>query len=112
MYEVCVREKFDAAHFLPEHQGKCANLHGHTWLVEVVIKSPALDKGMVIDFIDVKAMLKDILPDHTLLNDKLPNPTAENLARHVYDELKKNIPGLVKVSVWESDYAGAAYFED
>lgn len=111
MFEICVREKFDAAHFLPGYNGKCANLHGHTWLVEVTVRSATLNDGMVIDFADIKALLKNILPDHTLINDTLPNPTAENLAQHVYGELKENVPGLVKVAVWESDSAGAVYFE-
>ncbi len=112
MFEIYVREEFAAAHFLPEYTGKCANLHGHTWLVEVTIRSVDLKSGMVIDFTDVKAELKELLPDHSLLNDIIPNPTAENLARYFYGALKQKIPGVSKVIVWESTRSGAAYFEN
>jgi 6-pyruvoyltetrahydropterin/6-carboxytetrahydropterin synthase len=112
MHEIYVREKFDSAHFLPGYDGKCANLHGHTWVVEITIRSTKLASGMVIDFFDVKTKLREILPDHALLNDVVENPTAENLAQFVYEKLKGFFPELTKVAVWESDSAGAAYFED
>lgn len=112
MFEIYVRAEFDAAHFLPNYNGKCANLHGHTWRVELTVRSEALNGGMVIDFTDIKAILKEVVPDHSLLNDIIANPTAENLAQHFYGELKQRIPGLIKVVVWESANSGAAYFED
>ncbi len=112
MFEIYVREEIAAAHFLPEHAGKCANLHGHTWLIEVTIRSSDLKAGMVTDFTDVKATLRELLPDHSLLNDIIGNPTAENLAQHFYGALKQRIPGVSKVTVWESRSSGAAYFED
>jgi len=112
MHEIYVREKFDSAHFLPGYPGKCANLHGHTWNVEITVRSSTVNNGMVVDFFDVKTRLREILPDHALLNDIIENPTAENLAQYIYGQLKKDFPGLIKVAVWESDSAGAAYFED
>lgn len=112
MFEIYVRKEFAAAHFLPDHAGVCACLHGHTWLVEVVIQSEDLKGGMVTDFTDVKAALRELLPDHSLLNDIIPNPTAENLAHYFYGALKQRIPGVSKVIVWESARSGAAYFED
>lgn len=112
MFEIRVKEYFEAAHFLPDCGTKCANMHGHSWTVEVTIRSQTLQNGMVIDFADVRKILKEILPDHCLLNDIMSNPTAENLAEHFYKELKKRIPGLIKVEVWESTNSGASYFED
>lgn len=111
MFEIYVREEFDAAHFLPKHEGKCAQMHGHTWNIELTVRSETLENDMVVDFADIKSALSEVLPDHTLLNDLLPDPTAERLAEYFYGELKKRIPGLTKVVVWESPRTGAAYFE-
>lgn len=108
-----VREKFQAAHYLKAYKGKCEKLHGHTFQVEVVVEAKALDRaGISIDFARIKARLSDILPDHTLLNDIFPfNPSAENLARHFFLELKKDFP-IKEVTVWESEDASATYVED
>jgi 6-pyruvoyltetrahydropterin/6-carboxytetrahydropterin synthase len=108
-----VRDKFQAAHFLKEYRGKCEKIHGHTFEVEVVVEVEELDKtGIGIDFSRIKAGLAKILPDHTLLNDVLPfNPSAENLARHFFAELKKTFP-VKEVTVWESEDASATYTED
>lgn len=111
MFEIYINQKFEAAHFLPGHKGKCANLHGHTWRVDLTIRSGTLNDGIVTDFIEVKEALNEVLPDHTLLNDIIPNPTAENLSAYFYKRLKERIPGLVKVVVWESENLGAAFFE-
>ncbi|MCL4499892.1 MAG: 6-carboxytetrahydropterin synthase QueD [Chloroflexi bacterium] len=111
MFEVRINREFDAAHFLPGHAGKCANMHGHTWRVDLTIRGDSLDDGMVVDFVEVNEVLAEVLPDHTLLNDILPNPTAENLAEHLYRAIKERIKGLVKVVVWESSSTGAAFFE-
>lgn len=112
MFEIRVKEYFEAAHFLPDCGTKCANMHGHSWTVEVTIRSKNLENGMVLDFADVKKILKEILPDHCLLNDTIPNPTAENLVEHFFNKIKQKIPSLTKVEVWESTNAGAVYFED
>jgi 6-pyruvoyltetrahydropterin/6-carboxytetrahydropterin synthase len=111
MFEIYVQKKFDAAHFLPGDVGKCSNLHGHSWKIEVTVMSQDLKNGMVQDFGEIKKILEDFVPDHTLLNDTVSNPTAENLAKYFYEELKSVIPGLTKVVVWESTETGAAYFE-
>lgn len=112
MYEIYVKERFDAAHFLPKCKTKCANLHGHSWMVEVAIKSDSLNDGMVIDFDEVSVILRDLLPDHCLLNDIIDNPTAENLAKYLFGKIKEKFSQVIKVTVWESGNAGAAYFED
>ncbi len=107
-----VRDKFQAAHYLKEYKGKCERLHGHTFQVEVEIEVTELDKtGIGIDFSEIKKKLDDVLPDHTNLNEVFPfNPSAENLARHFYGELKKFYP-VTSLTVWESEDASATYSE-
>jgi 6-pyruvoyltetrahydropterin/6-carboxytetrahydropterin synthase len=112
MYEVVISQEFCAAHKLLNHKGVCADLHGHTWKVEVVVRAKNLKDGMVVDFMAVKSILDEILPDHSYLNEILADPTAENMAKWLYDELKARIPGVAKVLVWESSASGAAFFED
>jgi 6-pyruvoyltetrahydropterin/6-carboxytetrahydropterin synthase len=108
-----VRDKFQAAHFLRGYQGRCENLHGHTFGVEVAIDVKALDAvGLGVDFTLIKKTLADALPDHTLLNDVYDfNPSAENMARRLFEELKKTLP-VTEVTVWESEDASATYSED
>jgi 6-pyruvoyltetrahydropterin/6-carboxytetrahydropterin synthase len=108
-----VRDHFSAAHYLREYQGKCEKVHGHTFQVEVVIEVKELDKtGLGIDFTDIKEKLSSILPDHTLLNDLFEfNPSAENLARRLFQDMKKYYP-IKAVTVWESEDASATYTED
>lgn len=108
-----VREKFSAAHFLRGYKGKCEKIHGHTFQVEVEIRAGELDDaGIGFDFTEIKRALASALPDHTLLNEAFPfNPSAENLARHFFGELKKTYP-VRAVTVWESDDASATYTEN
>jgi 6-pyruvoyltetrahydropterin/6-carboxytetrahydropterin synthase len=108
-----VRDRFSAAHFLREYKGKCEKIHGHTFQVEVEIFVRELDAtGLGIDFTLIKAKLAEVLPDHTLLNDLYPfNPSAENLARRFFEDLKPHFP-VRAVTVWESEDACATYTED
>ncbi len=108
-----VRDKFQAAHFLKEYQGKCERMHGHTFHVEVQIEVWKLDStGIGIDFTEIKHKLAAILPDHTLLNDVYDiNPSAENLSQKFFQELKREFP-VKAVTVWESEDASATYSED
>ena len=108
-----VKDKFQAAHFLKEYKGKCEKIHGHTFQVEVRIKVESLDKaGIGIDFTNIKKTLSSLLPDHTLLNEVYAfNPSAENLSRHFFQELKKHYP-IESVTVWESEDAAATYSEN
>lgn len=117
MYEILVKSGFSAAHKLREYKGKCENLHGHNWLVEATVSSKTLDKtGLLIDFRILKGKLKEILDklDHTDLNGlpyfKKNNPTSENIARYVFNMLKRRGIKPHKVSVWESDMSCATYF--
>ncbi|HVP91010.1 MAG TPA: 6-carboxytetrahydropterin synthase [Terriglobales bacterium] len=108
-----VRDRFSAAHFLRGYKGKCEKLHGHTFQVEVEVRATELDAaGLGFDFAEIKKALAAALPDHTLLNEAYPfNPSAENLARHLFGELRKLYP-VRAVTVWESDDASATYAED
>lgn len=121
MFELVVETDFSAAHNLREYKGQCERLHGHNWKVQVVLKAEKLDKlGMVMDFRDAKRVIGEIINrfDHVYLNE-LPdftvlNPTTENLSKILYDGLKNVLPigvGVAKVTTWESDRCGAAYFE-
>ena len=108
-----VRDRFSAAHFLREYKGKCEKVHGHTFQVEAVISVSELDKsGLGIDFTLIKTKLAEILPDHSLLNETYDfNPSAENLARRFYFDLKPHFP-VRAVTVWESEDASATFTED
>jgi 6-pyruvoyltetrahydropterin/6-carboxytetrahydropterin synthase len=121
MYQVHVRRHFDAAHALCGYQGKCENLHGHRYEVVVSLKRQELDEvGMAFDFTLLKQELDAILErfDHHNLNETPPfdclNPSAENIARTIYEELKARLPqsGMSYVEAWESPDAWATYSED
>ena len=121
MYQVSVEQHFDAAHFLRGYQGKCEALHGHRFRVVVKIKSPVLnDIGIAYDFTELKQHLGGILArfDHTCLNDVPPfdkiNPSSENIAAIIYDELKPRLAEvqLSCVEVWESPQTGVSYTPD
>ena len=109
-WDLIVRQKFSAAHFLEHYQGNCEKMHGHTFMVEVHIRTAELDRsGISIDFKKVKEELKSILPDHQVLNEICDfSPSAENLARFFYDQLKQTFP-VSRVTVWESEDAAASY---
>ncbi len=123
MYQISVEQHFDAAHFLRGYQGKCEALHGHRFRVVTKIKASKVnDIGMAYDFTELKQHLSDILArlDHTCLNDLSPfdkiNPSSENIASIIYNELKPKLAGapvsLSCVEVWESPQSGVAYSPD
>lgn len=109
-WELIVRQKFAAAHFLKNYQGKCERMHGHTFEMEVHFNVRELDKaGISIDFTELKKFLRKIAPDHQVLNELYDfSPSAENLARHFFEKIGKTYP-VWKVVIWESEDAGAAY---
>ncbi|MBU5637707.1 6-carboxytetrahydropterin synthase QueD [Geomonas sp. Red69] len=122
MFRLTIHTAFAAAHNLINYQGDCENLHGHNWKVEVSITTNELDKaGLGIDFKILKRETNDLLKtlDHKYLNELAPfadvSPSSENIARYLYHELTK-IFGSEKVkvemvTVWESDFAAASYYE-
>lgn len=108
MYYVKKRLEVSASHQLKlSYESKCENLHGHNWWIEIYLKSEKLNNdGMVMDFTHIKKAIQEKL-DHKNLNEVLPfNPTAENIAKWVCDELK---PYCYKVSVQESENNIAIY---
>jgi len=111
-YSIRVRQRFSAAHYLGDYQGKCEAIHGHNYVIEVWISSEKLKKpGLVFDFTEVKKQIAKILPDHKLLNEVFSfNPTTENLAKYFYDKLKKKYP-VSRVVVWENEDSAAEYEE-
>ena len=120
MFELTVKSEFSSAHFLRDYDGKCRNLHGHTYKVAVTVAGEKLnDIGVMADFVELKKHLEAVLKplDHACLNDldhfKVNNPTAENIAKYIFAEYKKLIQPLklVKVQVWESDRADVVYYE-
>ncbi len=133
MFEIVKSIEFCYGHRLLEHQGPCAHLHGHNAKVDVMLGSETLDAlGMVMDFSDVKAVLKewvDATLDHTMLlckddpmvavftanNERVyvmdENPTAENLAKLIYQKAVAEGLPVVSVTLWESDSSFARYRE-
>ncbi|MDD1752587.1 MAG: 6-carboxytetrahydropterin synthase QueD [Methanotrichaceae archaeon] len=99
--------EFDAAHSLPGYQGKCSNIHGHTYKAEVVIEGLVGNDGFVIDFYRLKSILGTILAnlDHNNLNHILPNPTSELIAELIASRLRQELEGsavkLVYLKLWE-----------
>ena len=107
MFTVKKRIEIAGAHRLNlNYESKCANLNGHNWIVTVWCKSQTLDaNGMVMDFTHIKREVQDKL-DHKFLNDVVPfNPTAENIAKWVCEQ----IPNCYRVSVQESEGNVATY---
>ena len=118
-WQLRVKKHFDAAHKLRDYDGPCANLHGHRWDVEVELEVHELrSDGLAVDFKVIKGIMNSILPDHTYLNDWMPeNPTAENVAQKLYHLLCKcrvDEAFDVKVrsiTVWESPECSVTYKE-
>ena len=124
MFDIKVSAEFEAAHRVAGYPGKCDRLHGHSWVVEASVIGSKLDNlGMLVDFKLVKGRLRELLEtlDHRMLNE-LPafeniNPTAENIAQYVYNEMKKaeffnDNAKLKYIQVWESPKSSVIYTED
>lgn len=118
MYELTIRDHFDAAHSIARYPGKCQRKHGHTWEVETVWAGPKLNElNMLVDFVDMKSVTTNLFErdlDHYDLNETLREPqvTAEFLAEWIYRHLlRPEGVELRKVTVWESSKCGASYYE-
>ncbi|MFC1810969.1 6-carboxytetrahydropterin synthase QueD [Patescibacteria group bacterium] len=103
---------FDSAHFLPNYHGKCENMHGHTYKLEVTIEGePNKEDGMIYDFAQLKELVnKKVVDklDHTNLNDTIKNPSAEFIAMWIWDQLKNDL-NLKQIKVFESSNSYVTY---
>lgn len=139
MYKLKTKASFDSAHFLKDYDGKCSNIHGHRWSVEIEVGAETLEsdtqnRGMVIDFSNLKKDLKEIADyfDHSLImeigslrqatEDALVaenlrivkvdfRPTAENFAKYIYDEMTSRGYKVIEASVYETPNNVASYCE-
>lgn len=96
---------FEAAHQLPWHEGKCRNLHGHSYRLEVTVAGPVGEQGIVVDFADIRRVVEaEVLDryDHTYLNDLLDNPTAELIADDCFKRLEAAGLAVSHVRLWET----------
>ena len=120
MFRLRVKDTFSAAHSLRYYQGKCEAMHGHNFEVEVEVQGDVLeDKTEILfDFKKLKRLLKSVLEqlDHTCLNDltyfQQVNPSSENIAKYIFDQLKTKLPdkvGLNYVMVAEGKNSMAFY---
>ena len=106
--------KFEAAHVLPYHPGKCARLHGHSYRLDVSLEGPLQDvgpaRGMIEDFDTLKSVVSEtvIEPlDHRSLNDIIENPTAERIVLWIWQRLAPQLAGLAELTLWETRSACA-----
>jgi 6-pyruvoyltetrahydropterin/6-carboxytetrahydropterin synthase len=117
MFEVMVEKHFAAAHHLLNYRGKCENPHGHNYVVQVWARSEVLDKANIAcDFSLLKQELGKIVDDeldHRDLNVQFQgeSPSAEYIARYVYQRIKPKIPNVFKVCVFETPTQCAVYYE-
>lgn len=116
MFKIKVSGEFSSAHNLSGYRGKCEALHGHNWKVEAAVAGSKLDKtGMLMDFRKLKSALNKILDklDHNYLNRlnyfKKINPTSENIAKYIFDNLRLQAINPESVTVWESENSAATY---
>jgi len=112
---VRVRRKFpfEAAHKLPNHPGKCRELHGHSYVLEVTVDRPVDPaSGMAIDFSELKAIVaREVVDrlDHRYVNDLIENPTAEVMARWIWQRLAPTLPGMVEIELHETASCSVLY---
>lgn len=123
-YELRVEVEFPAAHHLVGYPGDCARPHGHNWVAEIFVCSKKTDSiGMAFDFRDLKNAAKELVAgwDHqdlnTLADFKDCNPSAEQIARIMYERLKPLFPKekgswLKKVTIWENSRCAASYYDE
>jgi 6-pyruvoyltetrahydropterin/6-carboxytetrahydropterin synthase len=121
MFEVLVEQTFAAGHALRNYRGKCENVHGHNYRVQIKVQGEKLDEtGLLVDFLEVKRLTREVIDylDHRFINDLPPfdvlNPSAENMAKYFYDRVSGGMNAgvpvrIAEVRVWETDTSAAAY---
>ena len=96
---------FEAAHQLPWHEGKCRNLHGHSYRLEVTVEGPIGPQGIVVDFADIKRVVeREVVDayDHRYLNDLIDNPTAELIAAEIWKTVEAADLAVSRIRLWET----------
>lgn len=121
MYRVFIETHFAASHKLRGYQGLCKDLHGHTWKVRVEIETDQTNEiGISFDFKELKSITESVTQrlDHHHINEIEPfdqeNPTAENLARYIFTEIREKLPSFIrlsKITIWESANYAVTYSE-
>ena len=121
MFTLSVQKEISAAHQLRDYDGPCARIHGHNWKIKIEVQADKLDHvGIAIDFTDIEDLLWKIIGayDHSNFNEIEPfdriNPTAENIACYIYEEMKKLLPSgidMKSVQLWETDTYRVTYEE-
>lgn len=124
MFEVSVQQTFAAGHALRNYKGKCENVHGHNYRIQITVTGEQLNSiGLLVDFVEIKREMRAVIDrlDHQFINDLSPfdiiNPSAENLAKYFYDEVSKVVEAgaaevpvkISHVTVWETDTSVAVY---
>jgi 6-pyruvoyltetrahydropterin/6-carboxytetrahydropterin synthase len=120
MFEISADYSFAAGHALRGYKGKCENVHGHNYRVQVTVAGEKLDAaGLLMDFVDLRGAIKGVAErlDHRFLNDLAPfdtlNPSAENLAQYFCEQLQSSMGAnglrVSQVTVWETDATSATY---
>ena len=120
MVTVTKQFMFEASHKLPYYEGACHNLHGHSYKLEVTVGGDVTDsnspkRGMIIDFKDLKQIVKEVAVDkydHSYLNDFFENPTAEIMVEHIAYDIMNKLPNgvyLVSCKLWETTTSYAEY---
>lgn len=118
MFEIFVEHTFAAGHALRNYKGKCENVHGHNYRVQVAMEGVELaPNGLLYDFAELKKRVRATSEylDHQYINDLKPfdtvNPSAENIAKYFFDEIQRALPDgkLAYVRVWETDTSCAVY---
>ena len=113
MFTLSVEKVISTAHHLRDYDGPCARVHGHNWRIKFEVQADEVDdSGIAIDFSELDSKLWEVIGpfDHQLINSVPPfdeiNPTAENLVKYFYDQLKSKLEATIsikKVSIWETD---------
>jgi 6-pyruvoyltetrahydropterin/6-carboxytetrahydropterin synthase len=124
MFEVTVEQTFAAGHALREYKGKCENVHGHNYRVQITVEGERLNRiGLLVDFVELKRVVREVVAilDHQFINDLEPftviNPSAENMAKYFYDEVSQRMGAadaeaptrISQIKIWETDTSIAVY---
>jgi 6-pyruvoyltetrahydropterin/6-carboxytetrahydropterin synthase len=124
MFEVTVEQTFAAGHALRHYKGKCENVHGHNYRVQVTVEGERLNSiGLLVDFVELKRVVRQVIErlDHQFINDLEPfteiNPSAENMAKYFYENVhsglnlsESEVPvRIAQVKIWETDTSIAVY---